>query len=123
MIGDRIPDATQRLLYHAQWSADAARNRLLQYTIEVFGEQDWIGVVDETGFIKKGNRSVGVKRQYSGTAGKVENCQMGTFLSYMTAKGHVLLDRRLYLPEEWANDPERREQAKSTCGCDLSDQA
>jgi SRSO17 transposase len=111
-IGDRIPDATQRLLYHAQWSADAARDRLLQYTIEVFGEEDGIGVVDETGFLKKGNRSVGVKRQYSGTAGKVENCQIGTFLSYMTAKGHALLDRRLYLPEEWATDPQRREQAK-----------
>jgi SRSO17 transposase len=111
-IGDRIPDATQRLLYHAQWSADTARDRLLQYTIEVFGEEDGIGVVDETGFIKKGSHSVGVKRQYSGTAGKVENCQIGTFLSYVTLKGHVLLDRRLYLPEEWANDPERREEAK-----------
>ncbi len=112
VIGDSIPDATQRLLYRAQWSADAARDRLLHYTTEVFGEEDGIGVVDETGFIKKGTHSVGVKRQYSGTAGKVENCQIGTFLSYVTAKGHVLLDRRLYLPEEWANDPERREQAK-----------
>ncbi|RPI47271.1 MAG: IS701 family transposase [Chloroflexi bacterium] len=111
-MGDRIPDATQRLLYHAQWSADAARDRLLRYTMEVFGEEDGIGVVDETGFIKKGNRSVGVKRQYTGTAGKVENCQIGTFLSYATTRGHVLLDRRLYLPEEWANDLERREQAK-----------
>jgi SRSO17 transposase len=113
VIGDRTPDATQRLLYQAKWSADAARDRLLQFTIEVFGEEDGIGVADETGFIKKGTRSVGVKRQYSGTAGKVENCQIGTFLSYATTKGHVLLDRRLYLPEEeWCNDPERREQAK-----------
>ena len=112
-VGDRIPDAMQRLLYRAEWSADAARDRLLRYTIEVFGEEDGIGVVDETGFIKKGNRSVGVKRQYSGTAGKVENCQIGTFLSYATGKGHVFLDRRLYLPEEeWCNDLERREQAK-----------
>jgi len=111
-VGDPIPDAMQRLLYRSQWSADAARDRLLRYTIEVFGEEDGIGVVDETGFIKKGTHSVGVKRQYSGTAGKVENCQIGTFLSYATAKGHVLLDRRLYLPEEWANDPERREEAK-----------
>jgi SRSO17 transposase len=86
-VGDRIPDAMQRLLYRAEWSADAARDRLLRYTIEVFGEEDGIGVVDETGFIKKGNRSVGVKRQYSGTAGKVENCQIGTFLSYATGKG------------------------------------
>jgi SRSO17 transposase len=111
-VGDPIPDPMQRLLYRAQWSADAARDRLLQYTIEVFGEEDGIGVVDETGFIKKGTHSVGVKRQYSGTAGKVENCQIGVFLSYATAKGHVLLDRRLYLPEEWANDPERRAEAK-----------
>jgi len=112
-VGDRIPDAMQRLLYRAEWSADAARDRLLRYTIEVFGEEDGIGVVDETGFIKKGNRSVGVKRQYSGTAGKVENCQIGTFLSYATGRGHVFLDRRLYLPEEeWCNDLERREQAK-----------
>jgi len=112
-VGDRIPDAMQRLLYRAEWSADAARDRLLRYTIQVFGEEDGIGVVDETGFIKKGTRSVGVKRQYSGTAGKVENCQIGTFLSYATGKGHVFLDRRLYLPEEeWCNDLERRAQAK-----------
>ena len=111
-VGDRTPDATQRLLYQATWSADAARDDLLQYTIEVFGDADGIGVVDETGFIKKGSHSVGVKRQYSGTAGKIENCQVGTFLSYATAKGHVFLDRRLYLPEEWCNDPDRRAQAK-----------
>ena len=111
-VGDRIPDATQRLLYQAHWSADAARDRLLRYSVEIFGDEDGVGVVDETGFIKKGTHSVGVKRQYSGTAGKVENCQIGVFLSYATAKGHVLLDRRLYLPEEWANDPQRREEAK-----------
>lgn|GEM_PF-1194753 len=75
-IGDRSRDATQRLLYQAQWSADAARDRLLQYTIEVFADADGIGVVDETGFIKRGTRSAGVKRQYSGTAGKIENCQL-----------------------------------------------
>jgi SRSO17 transposase len=112
-IGDRTPDATQRLLYQAQWSADAARDRLMQFVKEVFGEEDGIGVVDETGFIKKGEHSVGVKRQYSGTAGKVENCQIGTFLSYATTKGHTFLDRRLYLPEEeWCNDLERREKGK-----------
>jgi SRSO17 transposase len=111
-IGDRIPDATQRLLYQARWNADAARDHLLQYALEVLGEEDGIGVVDETGFLKKGTKSVGVKRQYCGTAGKVANCQIGTFLSYATTKGHVLLDRRLYLPKEWCNDLERREQAK-----------
>ena len=111
-VGDRIPDATQRLLYRAHWKADAARDELQQYVIEVFGDEEGIGVVDETGFIKKGKRSAGVKRQYSGTAGKVENCQIGTFLSYATVKGHVFLDRRLYLPQEWCADPERREKAK-----------
>jgi SRSO17 transposase len=111
-IGDRTPDATQRLLYKAKWSADAARDLLQQFVVEVFGEDDGIGVVDETGFIKKGKHSAGVKRQYSGTAGKVENCQIGTFLSYATTKGHMFLDRRLYLPKEWCNDLERREQAK-----------
>jgi SRSO17 transposase len=112
VIGDRIPDATQRLLYQAQWSADAARDCLLRYTIEVFGDEDGIGVVDETGFIKQGQHSVGVKRQYSGTAGKIENCQVGTFLSYATTKGKVFLDRRLYLPEEWCSAAERSAQAK-----------
>jgi len=111
-VGDRIPDATQRLLYRAHWKADAARDELQQYVIEVFSDEEGIGVVDETGFIKKGKRSAGVKRQYSGTAGKVENCQIGTFLSYATIKGHVFLDRRLYLPQEWCDDPERREKAK-----------
>lgn len=111
-VGDRIPDATQRLLYRAHWKADGARDILQQYVIEVFGEPEGVGVVDETGFLKKGRYSAGVKRQYSGTAGKVENCQIGTFLSYVTGKGHVFLDRRLYLPEEWTADAERRARAK-----------
>ena len=111
-IGDRIPDATQRLLYRSKWHADGAQARLKQFVAEVFGEDDGIGVVDESGFIKKGKHSVGVKRQYSGTAGKVENCQIGTFLSYATSKGHTFLDRRLYLPKEWCSDLERRKQAK-----------
>ena len=111
-VGERIPDATQRLLYRAHWKADDARDILQQYVIEVVGEPEGVGVVDETGFLKKGRYSAGVKRQYSGTAGKVENCQIGTFLSYVTGKGHVFLDRRLYLPEEWAADAERRARAK-----------
>ena len=111
-MGDTVPDPTQRLLYRTLWSADSARNILQKYIVEVFADEDGIGVVDETGFIKKGLRSVGVKRQYSGTAGKIENCQVGTFLSYATPKGHVFLDRRLYLPEEWCHDAERRAQAK-----------
>lgn len=111
-VGDRLPDPTQRLLYRSQWEADAARDELQQYVIEVFGEEEGIGVVDETGFLKKGSHSVGVKRQYSGTAGKVENSQVGTFLSYVTSRGQVLLDRRVYLPQEWCDDPDRRARAK-----------
>ncbi|MFN8453077.1 MAG: IS701 family transposase [Anaerolineae bacterium] len=111
-VGDRLPDATQRLLYRSHWEADRARDELERYVSEVFGEEEGIGVVDETGFLKKGQHSVGVKRQYSGSAGKVENCQVGTFLSYYSSRGQVLLDRRLYLPEEWCNDPERRARAK-----------
>jgi len=79
---------------------------------ERFADEEGIGVVDETGFLKKGTHSVGVQRQYSGTAGKVENCQVGTFLSYSTRRGHVFLDRRLYLPEAWSTDPARRAQSK-----------
>ena len=112
VMGDQTPDATQRLLYQADWDADAARDVYVQFVCETFGDADGIGVVDESGFIKKGTHSVGVKRQYSGTAGKVENCQIGTFLSYASAFGHVFVDRRLYLPEEWSTDPERRAQAK-----------
>ncbi len=111
-IGDQTPDATQRLLYLAQWDADAARDILQGFVSEQFGHAEGIGVVDETGFLKKGEKSVGVKRQYSGTAGKIENCQVGTFLSYASVAGKVFLDRRLYLPEEWGNDPLRRAQAK-----------
>jgi SRSO17 transposase len=111
-VGEAIPDATQRLLYLSRWEADEARDELEGYVREVFGEAEGIGVVDETGFIKKGQHSVGVKRQYSGTAGKIENCQVGTFLSYVSSRGQVLLDRRLYLPEEWCDDAERRARAK-----------
>ena len=111
-MGDAVPDPTQRLLYRTLWSADRARDLLQEYIIEEFADEDGIGVVDETGFIKKGRHSVGVKRQYSGTAGKIENSQISTLLSYATSKGHVFLDRRLYLPEDWCNDPERRAQAK-----------
>ena len=68
-------------------------------------------VVDETGFIKKGEKSVGVKRQYTGTAGKRENCQVGVFLAYASGRGQAFIDRELYLPEEWAEDKERRERA------------
>lgn len=111
-VGERIPDRMQRLLYRVEWDADAARDDLQQFVIESLGDDDGIGIVDETGFLKKGDQSVGVKRQYSGTAGKVENCQVATVLSYATVKGHVFLDRRLYMPREWCDNAERRARAK-----------
>jgi SRSO17 transposase len=110
-VGDRIPDRMQRLLYRVPWDADAARDRLQQFVSEIFGDPEGIGVVDETGFLKKGKRSVGVARQYTGTAGKRENSQVATVLSYATKDAHVFLDRQLYLPEAWAADRPRRAQA------------
>ncbi|MFT3767888.1 MAG: IS701 family transposase [Minicystis sp.] len=110
-MGDRGPDAVQRLLYHATWSARAACDRLMEFTVEQFGDPEAIGVIDDTGFVKKGTASVGVQRQYSGTAGKVENCQIGVFLGYASERGQVLLDRALYLPASWCEDAARRERA------------
>jgi SRSO17 transposase len=109
--GAKDPQSMQRLLFGARWGADAVRDELQGYVTERFGEQDGIGIVDETGFVKKGTKSVGVKRQYSGTAGKVENCQIGVFLTYCSRRGYTFLDRRLYLPEEWCQDWERRRKA------------
>jgi SRSO17 transposase len=111
-IGDKTPDATQRLLYSASWTENGARDELRRYVITHFGDDDGIGVVDETGFLKKGDKSAGVQRQYTGTAGKRENCQLGVFLTYATKEGQTFLDRRLYLPESWCDDPERRAEAK-----------
>jgi len=111
-VGDQIPDATQRLLYRVQWDADVARDRLDEFVIDTFADPEGIGVLDDTGFVKKGSGSVGVKRQYCGTVGKIENCQVAVFLTYTTARGHVFLDRRLYLPEDWCTDPNRRQRAK-----------
>ena len=110
-VGDRIPDRMQRLLYRVPWDADAARDRLQEFVIETFGDPEGIGVVDETGFLKKGKKSVGVARQYTGTAGKRENSQVATVLSYATKDAHVFLDRELYLPEAWAWDRTRRAEA------------
>ena len=102
----------QRLLYRVPWDADAARDRLQQFVIETFGDNEGIGVVDETSFRKKGEHSAGVARQWCGAAGKLDNCQVSTVLSYTSKHGHVFLDRRLYLPEEWIWDPPRRQQAR-----------
>src|SRR5215470_14514400 len=110
-VGETDPQGMQRLLYAARWDADAVRDELIRFVAEAFGDADGIFVVDETGFLKKGAKSVGVQRQYTGTAGKTENCQVGVFLTYVGPQGHAFLDRRLYLPESWAADAERRAAA------------
>jgi SRSO17 transposase len=105
---DPTPYGVQHLLGRAAWSADAVRDDLQSYVVEHLGEPDAVLVIDETGFLKKGTKSVGVARQYSGTAGRVENCQIGVFLAYAAGRGRTFLDRELYLPRAWAADPARR---------------
>jgi len=110
-LGDPTPDGVQHLLARADWDADVVRDDLTRYAAEHLGHPDGVLVVDETGFLKKGTKSVGVARQYSGTAGRIENCQIGVFLGYATPRGRALLDRELYLPKEWADDADRRMEA------------
>jgi len=110
-VGEANPQGIQRLVRTARWDAEAVRDELMGFVSEAFGDSDGILALDETGFVKKGRHSVGVQRQYSGTAGKVDNCQIGVFLSYISPQGHTLVDRRLYLPEGWAEDAERRQVA------------
>lgn len=109
--GDETPYATQHLLGRAVWNADEVRNDLHDYVVKHLGDETGVVVIDETGFLKKGAKSAGVQRQYSGTAGRVENCQIGVFLAYATREGRTFLDRELYLPRAWADDPERRAEA------------
>jgi len=109
--GEQRPDGMQRLLNTARWDHNGMRDDIQWYTSEVLGASDVVLVVDETGFLKKGNKSAGVKRQYSGTAGRVENCQIGVFLTYSTSCGHTIIDRELYLPKEWCSDNARRAEA------------
>lgn len=105
------PWRIQALLGRSQWDADRLRDILCDYAIEALGERSGVLVVDETGFLKKGTHSVGVARQYSGTAGRIENCQIGVFVAYASRFGQTLIDRRLYLPEAWAKDQARRKAA------------
>jgi SRSO17 transposase len=109
--GERHPRGVQRLLDAARWDADAVRDDLRAYVVEHLGDPRAVLVVDETGFLKKGAKSVGVARQYSGTAGRTENSQVAVFLAYATPAGRAFLDRALYLPERWAADGPRRAAA------------
>ncbi len=109
--GFQNPYAFQYLLGRARWSADELRDENRAYTFKNLSAKENILAIDETGFLKKGNKSAGVGRQYSGTAGRIENCQVGVFLSYATKQGRALIDRELYIPQEWFKDKKRREEA------------
>jgi SRSO17 transposase len=111
-LGDPTPVNLQHFIARAEWDAEAVRDDLRSYVAEQLGDPEAVLVVDETGFLKKGTKSAGVKRQYSGTAGRVENCQIGVFLAYRSVHGHALIDRALYLPRDWADDTSRRAEAK-----------
>lgn len=110
-LGESGPQGVQRLLNAADWDADAVRDDLRAYVVEHLGEEEGILVVDETGFLKKGTKSAGVARQYSGTAGRRENQQIGVFVAYAAAHGYAFIDRALYLPEAWMQDQARRAEA------------
>ncbi len=109
--GYREPRSIQRVLDRSIWDAEAARDELRAYVVEALGDPAGVLVVDETGFLKQGTKLVGVKRQYSGTAGRIENCQGGVVLAYASARGRAAIDRVLYLPQEWAGDADRRMEA------------
>jgi SRSO17 transposase len=105
--GHLRPDGMQRLLSTTDWDPEALRDDLRSYVVSHLGSADGVLIVDETGFLKKGRRSAGVARQYSGTAGRIENCQIGVFLTYAADAGRTFLDRELYLPKEWTADADR----------------
>lgn len=106
--GDASPDGMQRLLNFSSWDEQACRGTLARCVVKGMGDPAAVLAVDETGFLKKGTRSAGVARQYTGTAGRVENSQVGVFLAYVAPDGsRALIDRELYLPEKWARDRER----------------
>jgi SRSO17 transposase len=109
--GSATPDGLQHLLARASWDADAVRDDLRDYVVDAFGHPGAILVVDETGDVKKGTATVGVQRQYSGTAGRIENSQVAVYLTYAAPRGHALIDRALYLPKSWTEDSDRCEVA------------
>ncbi|WP_422774735.1 IS701 family transposase [Plantactinospora sp. WMMC1484] len=109
--GHARPDAMQRLLYRTVWDADAVRDDVRTVVVDRFGDPDGVLVVDETGDLKKGVHSVGVQRQYTGTAGRIENAQVGVFLGYASGHGHTLIDRRIYLPVSWTDNRARCQAA------------
>src|SRR6187431_2419782 len=110
-VGDRGPWRQQAVLGRSHWEADTLRDVVREYAVETLAEGDAVLVIDETGFLKQGKASCGVARQYTGSAGKITNCQVGVFAAYVSCHGHAFIDRALYLPKSWAEDPARRAAA------------
>ena len=110
-IGDADPYGVQYLMGRSDWGPDEVRDDLRDYVVETLGDPEAVLVLDETGFLKKGTHSAGVARQYTGTAGRIENAQVGVFLAYFSRHGTAFLDRALYLPQEWTDDPKRCQRA------------
>ena len=108
---EATPHGMQRLVASAAWDVEGVRDDLRRYVVHAMGSKDSVLIVDETGFLKKGTKSAGVQRQYSGTAGRIENCQIGVFLAYATARGHAFVDRELYIPEAWHANRSRCREA------------
>jgi len=106
-MGESTPYKIQQFLYRGTWNANDVRDGLYEYVTDRLGDLEGVLVVDETGFLKQGKKSAGVKRQYSGTAGRIENCQIGVFVTYAASRGYTLLDWELYIPQEWTADKER----------------
>jgi len=109
--GESAPYNVQQFINRGVYSSNELRDELRGYVSEELGESDGVMIVDDTGFIKQGEKSCGVQRQYTGTVGKTANCQLGVFLSYSSSKGHTPIDRRLYLPQKWIDDKKRRDEA------------
>src|SRR6188508_2964651 len=109
--GDPGPWRQQAILGRGRWDADALRDLVREYALEHLAADDAVLVVDETGFLKQGKASCGVARQYTGSAGKITNCQIGVFAAYVSRRGHGFIDRALYLPQVWTSDPARRAAA------------
>jgi SRSO17 transposase len=110
-VGDPGPWRQQAILGRGRWDADALRDIVRDYALETLADEDAVLVVDETGFLKQGKASCGVARQYTGSAGKITNCQIGVFASYVSRHGQAFIDRELYLPKEWTDDSERLKAA------------
>jgi SRSO17 transposase len=115
-MGEATPYGMQHVLDRAKWDCDSVRGELYAFVQETLASPGAVVAIDETGFLKKGSKSVGVQRQYSGTAGRIENCQIGVFLSYASEHGHTLWDRELYLPKSWTDNQERCREAHVPAG-------